>query len=259
MSKIFIGVVTFARDEQYLPLLIDHIKAQDEKDWSIHFIDTTVCNGYSTESYVPRLKKYLSKHLPNNSWTVDEYTIKRMPNDPTYLFLVNCRNLLREKFLASDATHYFSIDSDVMIPPNTFSALLSDNTDVAAGAYLTSMLIRNSTHPEGIVQIRPVAAVRDPDLPIDCVRPMIINSLLEPKVMPILATGFGCSLIKRKVFENISIQFNADECSTDDFLFYLAMEKAGYTLLLDTRLLCTHLKYPIGDERNKALDFANYR
>lgn len=258
-EKIFIGVVTFARDEQYLSSLINHINAQTESDWSIHFIDTTICTGYSSESYAPRLKEYLRQHLSDKSWTVTEYTTKRLPGEAKYLFLVRCRNILREQFLASGATYYFSIDSDVMIPPNTFSLLLSHNAPAVSGVYLTTMNLRDKNHPEGITKITPVAVVRDPMLPADCVRPLLLNSLLEPKVIPILAAGLGCVLISRDVFEKIPVRFNAEECSTDDFPFYLDMEKAGFTLLLDTRVLCAHLKYPIGDERNKMLDFANYK
>jgi hypothetical protein len=122
---------------------------------------------------------------------------------------------------------------------------------------MTHLRLRSDEHPDGVPSAAPVAFVQDPALPPGNLRPLRIEGVLKPMLMPVFAVGFGCLLSRRDVVERVPIH-HVPEGGTEDFSYCLALHQQGIPVLLDTSVKCIHLKYPQGDPRNNELDFRDY-
>jgi GT2 family glycosyltransferase len=260
MAKVFIGIVTYAQDEHCLQALLEHLAAQEFQDWSLHFIDTTVASGFSTQTYAPRLEAAMERFLPGKAFTIAEHTIHRAEGEGKFVLIARAREELRQQFLASDAECCFFLDDDVLLPAKALSQLLqtmiAHNAQLVSGVYLN--MLRHKTAGAGKMKLGPLAWIKDRDAPDYLTRPLLIIDILPSRIIPIVYAGFGCLLLRRSCLEQVSIQMAPEVQGTEDIPFFREVDRLGIQLLLDTRVKCAHRRYPLGDPRNAALDLANY-
>ena len=254
----FIAVVTFARDAPVLPRLLEHLKAQDDADWSLHIVDTTRAGDPGAEPYFLRIRQLTAAVLPGKEVVVEEYGAVRQ-EEPKWERVANARNILRERFLASDATHLLFLDSDVMLPPHALRLLRSHDAPAVSGVYLNVLRFQGTSLGREVLKVSPVAWIKDHADPEHLARPLLVLDVLPPRVIPILFAGFGCVLLSRAVLAQIPIALVRGQVGTEDIPFYRELDRHGIPLILDTRVKCAHVRFPPGDERNKVLDFANYQ
>lgn len=142
------------------------------------------------------------------------------------------RNLIIENALASDATHIFFIDDDVLVPPDGLMRLLAHDKNVVSGLYL----MRNFPHA-------PIA-FNAVDSDGKC-RFKFLNDG-ETGLVPAVNFGLGCCLIRTDVFRLLEKpyirigQLNAEEWN-DDIEFFNRVRAAGYQLYLDLDVRCGHM------------------
>jgi hypothetical protein len=245
-SKIFIGCVTYAKDKHALPTLLASMKQFTFAE--AHFIDTTVATAPDLAPYAPHLLQEIKNRLPGRVVSVESYVPRREHETP-FEVIANSRNELRKKFLASDCTHLFFMDDDMGFPPDALTLLLAHDAPVAVGVYINNLQLTDT-----IVRPAPIAYIAG-DEP-ETVKPLMLIDVIPPRIIKIILTGFGCALIRRDVLEQVEIIFK--EGTTEDTPFYMELQKRQIPVLLDTRVKCRHLKYPLGDVRNRYLDFASY-
>lgn len=106
--------------------------------------------------------------------------ILRTDNKP----LPECRNILVENALKTQATHFLMIDDDVIMPVGGLKKMIEANTDIA--------FIDYPMHFEGDRWGNMGTATYDEWLPGD-----------DTKGKPIKWAGLGCCLVKREVFEKM--------------------------------------------------------
>jgi len=256
-GHIFIGLVTFARDEQYLSLFLERLLQQDHDDWSLHCIDTTVASNPATQSFAPRLRERLAAVLPPSRFSVVEY-VAEDPQESTWARVANARNVLRDAFLRTDCPYFFFIDSDILLPSFAFSSLLSRPASVVSGVYLSALTFTETSLGRDVMKITPVAWINNVGDTTKA-RPLLILDVIPDRVIPVLYAGFGCVLIARDVFARFPIPQPTSAVGTEDIPFYNLLEEHKVVVMLDTKVKCAHLKFPLGDPRNAHLDFANYR
>lgn len=144
------------------------------------------------------------------------------------------RNKLVSKFLETDCEWILFIDTDT-IPPDNALDMTKHKLDICSGYYY------QWTNKELIPLI--FKRVEGGYL-ADVGRPTKIKNVVE-----VDATGAGCLLINRKVFENIEkpyflTPYNDEgvSLSTEDIYFFKKAIKAGYKIFVDRSVVARHIK-----------------
>ena len=139
------------------------------------------------------------------------------------------RNLIANWMENKDYDYLFSVDSDIIFPPDTLIRLLDHDKDLVTGIY--RQRLPNQT-----------LEVYDQNLQNIPIENLPNNSLIE-----IGGCGFGCVLVKKKLFVKIGYpQFvyhsaidHKDTFSEDNY-FCKAARENGFQLYADTSLFCGH-------------------
>jgi len=161
------------------------------------------------------------------------------------------REAIRTYFLAGDWTHLVFIDSDMFVPQNMIEVLLSHNKDLVSGVYLNGVKDK-----EGRKRILPMVWATNREG--NRAQASIID-LLIPRLIKAYAAGLGCCLIARGILKKVSFKQYSETGNGEDFQFFMDARNAGYDLWVDTRVQCPHIKFPLGDERNRLYDLRNYK
>jgi len=146
------------------------------------------------------------------------------------------RNQIVDKFLASEQTHLFFLDTDEMVPKNAVDLLLECDSPMAAGIYL--IIKQNGVFP--CIQ----EEFGDPDGWLEG-----WSHYKEPFWADM--AGTGCVLIHREVFEKMKFPwFDYEEgCYgiTEDVYFARKAHGLGYRYKVHPKLYVEHFKHmPVG-------------
>ena len=141
------------------------------------------------------------------------------------------REELVESALKGNADYIWFIDSDMVVPKATLETLLDLNTDVASGLYFA----------KGIPYL-PVIRRLDDRGHFE----FVMN--LEPemgKIIEVDGVGLGCCLIKAEVFKKLEkpwflYKWDGDNVQAEDLYFCKKARKAGFKILVNTKLIVGH-------------------
>lgn len=142
------------------------------------------------------------------------------------------RNLIVEHALEIGYDYIMWIDSDMILPRNTLTTLMSHDKDIVSGVYAYKIL-----GGKNAVAKRFKKDVNDTyeDIPLKEIRE-------KEKLIEIDGVGFGCVLTKVDVFRNIKKPwFKYSPKMGEDIYFCRKAQKAGYKIYLDTSILCGHV------------------
>jgi glycosyltransferase involved in cell wall biosynthesis len=136
------------------------------------------------------------------------------------------RNLLLERFLQSMCQYLFSVDSDILVPPNTLRDLMADRCDIVSALVCNGHLVgqRNLFNvlektPQGnYVHIKKIP----------------FNRLFE-----VDCTG-AAYLISRQVIEDYGVRYSA-EYGAEDIGFCQRAKQQGIKIFCDSRVECIHV------------------
>lgn len=142
--------------------------------------------------------------------------------------LAALRNHLLNAFLQSDCEYLFSLDSDILAPPDTLTRLIEDNCDIVSalvcnGHELNDQSIYNilrRNHEGKLVHWRDFP--RDRIFPVDC-------------------TG-AAYLIKRAVIASCGVRYSSEQ-GAEDIGFCSAAAQKGLGIYGDGRLECVHMMH----------------
>ena len=139
------------------------------------------------------------------------------------------RNLIAD-WVVNGFDYLFAVDGDVTFAPDTLKKMINHDKDLVSGIYRQRL-------PEQHIEIYDLNQKR-----------MNIEDIYEKGLVEIGGCGFGCVLIKRKVFQDIGYpQFeyhhaldHNNTISEDTDFCKKAMSK-GFKLWCDTSILCGHI------------------
>jgi hypothetical protein len=142
------------------------------------------------------------------------------------------RNTLIKLALEHEFTHILFFDDDIAMPSDTPYRLLQHDKDMVTGLYV----MRNYPH-------RPIIF----DLVLDdarCAFHYLEDG--ESGLIPIVASGLGCCLIKTEVFKKmewpwIRLGQLDKENWNDDIDFFFRAKKLGFELYCDLDVRCGHM------------------
>lgn len=161
----------------------------------------------------------------------------------TYTFLSgmpydHARNAAVHQFLASPFEWLFSLDSDVIPPPDAILRLLGRNVPIISGVY------HRRSPPHGV--------------PVMIRNSQWVTKYTRGEVLEVDLVGAGCLLTHRSVYERIPPQrpgkpwfdWRVDlkgtgvvpdhECMSEDFSLCMHWKKHGLKVLVDTSVQCRH-------------------
>ena len=220
MKKVFIGAPV--RDRAWiLPRFIDHIKKMDTA--GIEIKSLFVVNDCIDNS------EHLLQQSGFNTLKVDELPSKTessLRGKYSYQHLANLRNILVEEFLKTDCEYFFSIDTDILVPPNGLKKLINNNKDIC------SMILCNQN---GELKKRAHNIMNyDP-------RRSMYYHIFEwenDSIIEVDLTG-AVYLIHRKVLEN-GVRYDNNK-QGEDVPFCRDARKKGFKVFCDTSIKPIHV------------------
>jgi hypothetical protein len=159
--------------------------------------------------------------------------------------LMKKQEQVRQLLLASDYDYLLFVEDDMVVPQDTIQRLLDCDADVAYGLYVfrrepylwSAYSVINEEQMVGY----PLNAVPE------------AAAAAWGRVVDVDGVGFGCTLIKRRVLEQIAFRVGWDEphpggeVSHSDFYFAVDCLRADFTQRCNTSLLCGHI-HPLNEK-----------
>lgn len=151
------------------------------------------------------------------------------------------RNLIAERFMQeTNASHLLFWDDDVLVPPDSLMRLLDDDAPIVSGFYTSRQA------PAQPIAYRRAAKKGHHYQPV-----MPVN----PGKFLVDGCGAGFLLIRRDVFAKLRRPWFQFVCGrakgsnvSEDFYFCEKAIKAGYQIIVDSRVSCGHVGRYIFDD-----------
>ncbi len=149
--------------------------------------------------------------------------------------IVACRNVLRQKALDEGYDWFFSLEQDVIPPPDALQKLLSAEKMIVGGVYTKHYRVMEGEKEVG-TQERPLlwTSIRGQ------VAQWTMDALEPPRLQQVLFSGLGCLLIHRSALEKVAFRWDPAKKGFDDVFFCTDAQKFG--IFVDTSVRCKHLE-----------------
>jgi GT2 family glycosyltransferase len=164
--------------------------------------------------------------------------IKGQESEP---YVDQARNFLVEQFLVSDREWFLSVDTDVILPERVITRLLARNRKL-----IGALIYVNAKPP--FPQIYQKIA----DFGVGGFGTYLVDTDWEPgDLIKAGATGAGCMLIHREVFEAVppnkpfrwfQHEQRGEDLFGEDVVFCERAKRAGHQLYIDTAVKAGHIK-----------------
>ncbi len=213
LPKVLLGVAVCDRYDYCFPNFLNAIEKLNYDNFNLLLID----NSFSL-NYFQKLKK-----LGLNVVHIE-------PSEYARETLVKCRNFLRDKVLNEGYDYLFTVDSDVILPPDSLQKLVNHNKKVICGLYYSRFKINN--------QMMTLPVLWKPEG--ERVKFFLPSEVEGNKLIKIRATGSGCMLIHKKVLSQFQFRWEKDILAFDDVFFCEDLYKNNVDLYCDTSIKCFH-------------------
>lgn len=147
--------------------------------------------------------------------------------------IVKSQNRIRDVMLEGDYEFLMFIEQDIFPPKDVIEKLMAHNEHSANALYYHGYFderrhpfIMDEINGQSVLDKRAYDLVRDKKL----------HKVQDP--------GFGCSLISRKMLEDIPFRWEENDHKHGDRYFYIDARDKGYDVYLDTSILCEHWNRP---------------
>ena len=145
------------------------------------------------------------------------------------------RNLIAHWMVNGNYDYLFSVDSDIVLPPDTLVKMLNHDKDLISGVYIqrfhdkqTPELYRSNEHG-GVTHLN-------------------LNQICNGELINIDGCGFGCVLVKKHVFTSIPYPHFVYHSAIDhkntiseDVDFCRKVREKGFQMFADTSIICKHI------------------
>lgn len=145
------------------------------------------------------------------------------------------RNLIADWMVNGKYDYLFSVDSDIVLPPNTLTKMLYHDKDLISGVYIQRF--HDKQIPE-LYRMNFQGGLSNLNL----------NDLSGQSLIPIDGCGFGCVLIKKHVFTSIPYPHFVYHSAIDhrntvseDVDFCRKVREKGFKLFADASIICKHI------------------
>jgi GT2 family glycosyltransferase len=149
--------------------------------------------------------------------------------------IIASRNILREKVLEENYDYFFSLEQDVLPPPDILQNLLKHSKKLITAIYFAHNVIPDSQTRELIPLVYKLIDKKTLDM----------RSLSEAELWDnqglteVVSAGLGCVLIHRSILEKI--KFRYEKNTFDDRWFFIDCHDKKIEVFADTSIKCKHL------------------
>jgi hypothetical protein len=143
-------------------------------------------------------------------------------------------NHARDLALCGGYDALLTIESDMLVPPDTIRRLVAVKADVAYGLYVSRHRRRDGFKWLAFYFLGPITSMSH------SARPLAARKLWG-KVQLTDGTGMGCTLIRRPVLEAIQFRCHPEHRVSNDWMLSLDCKQRGFTQAHDFGLVCGHI------------------
>lgn len=213
--KILVGCPASEHKSYALERYFRGIKSLSYDNFDILIVDNSQGNEY--------FEKIKSLGLP---------VLKGPYSDRARQRIIDSRNILRQRVLDEGYDYFFSLEQDVVPPPDVIQRLLRHDKKIITGIYFRYEI------DDGVKSLVPVLWKK---FGKEKLKSIFEKEVLEPKLMEVGACGLGCILIHKDVLEKVRFKFDKNYESFDDMWFCRESLEKGFKIFADTSVKCKHL------------------
>lgn len=179
------------------------------------------------------VKSWYSMYIPDEYVLVVDYI--------TGYGIELARNQAAQQAIDENYDYLFFIDSDIILPTDTLTKLLSCDSDIITGWYMSSFMDNRISIAKFDTERLFYEAYK-----LHEQQENIINNIAE-----VDGCGFGCILIKTEVFKNMEypffkyVEYGNNQYLSEDLYCCGKMKDAGYKIKCDVTLKVGHVKQTI--------------
>ncbi len=151
--------------------------------------------------------------------------------------LVTCRNLLRKKVLDEGYDWFFSLEQDVIPPPDVLKRLLAHNKKIVGGVYTKEYNLMQNDTQIGTRELPLLWMIHNGTF-----TQMEMEDLRPDRLQQVIACGLGCLLIHRSVLEKVEFRWDPLKKGFDDSFFCTDVQRLRFGVFADTSVRCEHLE-----------------
>lgn len=225
MIKVMIGCPVRNR-AWILPRYIESLQNLDYPEELIEYcfiINDSSDNSFNILSDFAGQTKQQVKILTKNFG--DKKTLNEKRGIYSFFHLSILRNHLLNAFLKSKCDYLFSVDSDILVPPNSLKLLLMDNCDIISTLVPNGELLND----ENLYNI----------LNFTQGRWKHIRIFSRDRIFKVDCTG-AAYLIKREVIEKYELRYSS-LYGAEDIGFCKDANSKGFDIYCDGRIECKHI------------------
>ncbi len=156
--------------------------------------------------------------------------VRSVPVETIQETIRKSQNVLRAFFLQSDYTHFLSLESDVVPPPNALKLMLQADKDVVSIPYFVG---QNES-------LRLLGSYLNENNELTDYTPGEMFNLMSGELVPITNNGIGCTLIKRHVLEKIEFRIDENSDVFSDTYFHVDLIENNFENYMITSIFATH-------------------
>lgn len=224
LPKVLVFTVTYEGKDYALEQFLEHANKLTYPNMRHIFIDNS------------KKDKYFRKLL---SLGLDAYRVDRGNNSREAI--ARAQNLARQIAIDEGYDYLFSLESDIMAPPDIIQDLMKSGTDVITGLYFIGdktkgVRVPCITLPKYIEEgaYFGTRLLTQEELP----------NYVRNGVQRVQAGGMGCCLIYRSVFEKIRFIYEIGLKGHSDIYFFNDCFGKNVPVFVDTDIVCDHENVP---------------
>ncbi|MBM3199757.1 hypothetical protein FJZ53_02380 [Candidatus Woesearchaeota archaeon] len=213
--KILVGCPTSFHKEYCLDKYAEGIKALTYKNFDVLLVDNSKDN-----TYFEKIKK---TGLPVIKGPWFEGAMDR---------IITSRNILRQKALDKGYDYFFSLEQDVVTPPDVLERMIKHKKKIVTGVYFA-----HNTMPDGSAPLIPLV-YKMVDEKTLAMAPINEEEFNSNKLIEVVSAGLGCVLIHRDILKEVTFRY--ENKVFDDRFFFIDCYRKGFKVFCDTSVKCKH-------------------
>jgi len=227
--RVLVGCPTYDGKEYCLKEYIEGLKSLTYDNFEVCIAD----NSRKPE-YFKKIREIAGDW---NSGRKQKFSVKKVGynSDIARQRIVESRNVLREKALNEGFDYFFSLEQDLIPPPDCIERLLERKRKVISGTYFNIVPERSAVTVLAYKGIGKNAEGKVIHKTLDLFE-LFPSRLIEG----LLATGIGCMLIHMDVLKKVKFRFVEEEKAFDDWWFCEDATAIGEPVVLDTSMFFGH-------------------
>jgi len=259
--KVFVGIPTGWTKEYSLLYMLAALR---EVDYNPNYMKICFAVTDLGDSDSRKFIKDVKALVEHSNFMCETEVITTTPTEQehgewgSYSFVVKNQRVLRQKAIDEDWQYWWILGGDNPPPRKALKRLMALNADIAYALVYQRPIKDFHYHKAWPLVFRHVWTIQDLEhnglneeqkrlltkawVEVGFMRQLCIEKNWRiHKVLRNVASGDGCCLVKRQVFEKVPYRFGKMGYQSPDLQFYSDARVAGFNTVVDMKLHCPHI------------------